>query len=99
MRDRQVATFLETHPGFVTGWISSGKQNRQVTLSEILESNVSERYYLSPKACAGILRRAEKRGKVLPETLASALREACQAAHPAGAGAQGPEQTKRRRGT
>lgn len=76
MRDKQVATFLETHPGFVTGWISSGKQNKQVALSEVLESNVSERYYLSPKACAGILRRAEKRGKELPAVLHHALRQA-----------------------
>ena len=75
MRDRQVATFLETHAGFVTGWISSGKQNKQVTLSEILESRVSERYYLSKKACAGILRRAEKRGKVLPAMLHRALQQ------------------------
>ena len=73
MRDRQVATFLETHPGFVTGWISSGKQNKQVTLLEVLESNVSDRYCLSQKACAGILRRAEKRGKELPVALRTAL--------------------------
>lgn len=33
-----------------------------------------QRYYLSPKACAGILRRAEKRGKALPAALAAALR-------------------------
>lgn len=31
------------------------------------------RYYLSAKACKGILRRAEKRGKALPETLRLAL--------------------------
>lgn len=73
MRDGQVATYLETHPGFVTGWVSSGKQNVQVTLSEILESNVSAKYYLSAKACRGILRRAEKRGKELPEILRIAL--------------------------
>ena len=75
MRNRQVAAFLETHPGFVTGWISSGKQNKQVTLSEILESSVSERYYLSAQACAGILRRAEKRGKDLPTALRLALEQ------------------------
>lgn len=32
-----------------------------------------QRYFLSPKACAGILRRAEKRGKTLPVRLAEAL--------------------------
>ena len=45
------------------------------SLSQTLETgNVGPQYYLSPKACAGILRRAEKRGKVLPEALARALR-------------------------
>lgn len=33
------------------------------------------RYFLSAKACQGILRRAEKRGKALPEMLEKALRE------------------------
>ena len=38
------------------------------SLSDILETGDHlSRYSLSPKACAGILRRAEKRGKVLPE--------------------------------
>jgi hypothetical protein len=46
----------------------------QVTLSDVLESNVSERYFLSKKACAGILRRAEKRGKDLPGVLRAALK-------------------------
>jgi len=31
------------------------------------------KYYLSPKACAGILRRAEKRGRELPRALQQAL--------------------------
>ena len=46
------------------------------SLSDVLEetSRVPQRYYLSPKACAGILRRAEKRGKALPTALAAALR-------------------------
>jgi len=43
-------------------------------LSEILEvQSPPQRYFLSPKACAGILRRAEKRGKTLPARLAAAL--------------------------
>ncbi len=44
------------------------------SLSQVLESEVSERYYLSAKAAAGILRRAERRGKKLPERLEAALR-------------------------
>ena len=43
------------------------------TLSQILQANVPEKYYLSPKACQGILRRAEARGKELPEMLKLAL--------------------------
>lgn len=45
------------------------------TLSQILEANVPEKYYLSKKACAGILRRAEARGKELPKILKEALVE------------------------
>ena len=44
------------------------------SLSDILETgDVPRRFYLTAKACAGILRRAEKRGKVLPTLLARAL--------------------------
>jgi hypothetical protein len=44
------------------------------SLSEILETGVVlRRYYLSPRACSGILRRAEKRNKTLPEQLRVAL--------------------------
>lgn len=42
-------------------------------LSDILEENPDPKYNLSPKACLGILRRAEKRGKELPEILRGAL--------------------------
>ena len=46
------------------------------SLSAILETgDVPQRYFLSPKACAGILRRAEKRGKDLPPALLQALRQ------------------------
>src|ERR1700721_3679386 len=44
------------------------------SLSDILETGeLPQRYYLSGTACRGILRRAEKRGKELPEALRSAL--------------------------
>lgn len=42
------------------------------TLSQILEANVPKKYYLSAKACEGILRRAERRGKELPPMLKTA---------------------------
>jgi hypothetical protein len=46
-------------------------------LSDILETGgVPQRFFLSAKACAGILRRAEKHGKDLPEALRLALQEA-----------------------
>lgn len=45
-----------------------------VSLSDILETgDLPQRYYLSPIACRGILRRAEKRGKELPERLREVL--------------------------
>lgn len=46
------------------------------SLGDILEPPTSPglpRYFLSPKACEGILRRATRRGKKLPELLAVAL--------------------------
>ena len=48
------------------------------SLSQILQADMPEKYYLSPKACQGILRRASVRGKELPEVLKKALeRQAC----------------------
>jgi len=44
------------------------------SLSDTLETgSVPPRFFLSAKACAGILRRAEKRGKALPPALRDAL--------------------------
>lgn len=43
-------------------------------LSQILEETPQERYRLSAKACQGILRRAERRGKDLPQALKTVLR-------------------------
>ena len=43
------------------------------TLSQILQAGVPEKYYLSQKACLGILRRASVRGKKLPTVLQRAL--------------------------
>ena len=44
-------------------------------LTDILEpvGSVASKYYLSPTACQGILRRAHKRGKTLPPALETAL--------------------------
>jgi len=44
------------------------------SLSDTLETgDLPQRFFLSATACQGILRRAEKRGKVLPPMLEKAL--------------------------
>ena len=55
------------------------------SLSDILEDSgsVPQRYFLSARACAGILRRAEKRGKQLPPALWMALKAVAKADTPA----------------
>lgn len=47
------------------------------SLSQVLvRGSIPQEYFLSSKACAGILRRAEKRGKALPTPLLRALQAA-----------------------
>ena len=53
----------------------SPSEERESTLSQILDLNAPDKYSLSQRACAGILRRAEKRGKTLPDMLKDALME------------------------
>jgi hypothetical protein len=44
------------------------------SLLDVLETGaLPQRFFLSATACQGILRRAEKRGKVLPDSLKVAL--------------------------
>ncbi len=44
------------------------------SLSQVLEQDsIHAKYFLSAKACAGIIRRAEARGRTLPELLQTAL--------------------------
>lgn len=52
----------------------SPRDAAESSLSQILEATVPEKYYLSPKACGGIIRRSGNRGKKLPEILDRALR-------------------------
>lgn len=52
------------------------KDARESTLWQILQADAPEKYFLSAKACSGILRRAERRGKTLPMMLREALEEA-----------------------
>ena len=80
----------EILPSSFGGWMNSGiwgsgklltantsewpKDAAVCSLSDILEPQVDPKYFLSPKACAGILRRAARRGKALPEQLEEALK-------------------------
>lgn len=61
-------------------------------LSQILEDKPHPKYFLSAKACAGILRRAERRGKELPEQLKAVLiaQSHCGCGQDAPGGGKGP---------
>jgi hypothetical protein len=50
-------------------------EERGCTLFTVLEMTVPDRYYLSAKACCGILRRAKQRGRTLPAVLEEALKQ------------------------
>ncbi len=53
------------------------------SLSQVLETDsIPQRFFLSGTACAGILRRAEKRGKALPKALERALRSVAEELEP-----------------
>ena len=51
----------------------SPREEKESSLSQILQDNPPPKYYLTRKACLGILRRASERGKELPEKLKWAL--------------------------
>lgn len=48
---------------------------KESTLSQILEMDVPDKYFLSAKACWGILRRAQEKQKEIPQDLKIALLE------------------------
>src|SRR5690606_39853529 len=75
----------QSHGGFSTPNISEWPNAAVVcSLSQVLETgSIPQRYFLSSTACAGILRRAEKRGKKLPAMLEQALRQQAEAGTPA----------------
>ena len=52
----------------------SPKDAKESSLSQILQADPPLKYYLSPKACLGILRRAFERGKELPKKLERTLK-------------------------
>ena len=51
----------------------SPREEKESSLSQILQDDPPDKYYLTPKACLGILRRALERGKELPKKLKRAL--------------------------
>ena len=73
----QTVIWVTDGPSLTEHWTHNFGESPNVavesTLSQILEDNVPEKYYLSAKACEGILRRAERRGKELPPMLREAL--------------------------
>ena len=67
---------LKSHGGYWTHNIGEfPNEEKESFLSRILQltEDVPEKYYLSPRVCLGILRRAKERGKELPEELRIAL--------------------------
>ena len=67
---RSWQTISVSHGGYLMRSTGESPNAENVsTLSQILQAGVPEKYYLSPKACLGILRRASVRGKELPELL------------------------------
>ena len=85
---------VETFPPSFKGWQRSGmvwagefwtakvldlpNGAKECLLSGVLEAQVDARYYLTPKACAGIIERASARGKPIPEPLLTALKNRAQ---------------------
>jgi hypothetical protein len=65
----------QSRGGFLMPNISAWPNDASVcSLSQVLETgSIPQRFFLSTTACAGILRRAEKRGKALPLALQQAL--------------------------
>ena len=77
--DAESVLSLTTADGQRTGFcltLNTGEKPRNPIpskLSDVLEKNTDEKYRLSSKACIGILKRAERRGKELPKELKAAL--------------------------
>jgi len=67
--------FRSGEPGWLWSPTTGEYTQQKSSLSAILEENLGSdsRYNLSAKACRGILSRAERRGKELPEELKQAL--------------------------
>lgn len=72
----------------------SPNAERESLLSWILEDNVPQKYYLSARACQGILTKASRRGKSLPEILRQALLDVIEQAKKSSMNARGNGDSK-----
>ena len=59
----------------IRGFSESRSAAEESFLSQVLETTVAPKYYLSKRACEGILRRAKARNKTLPPLLKEALED------------------------
>lgn len=74
MRDKQMERALRNWSGMTFYGIGTfAYKPVRTKLSQILEETPHPKYNLTAKACQGILRRAERRGKDLPERLKAVL--------------------------
>lgn len=68
---------ISRHGGYLTLNIGESHSAEDVSsLYQVLETDVASKFYLSPTACRGILKRAERRDKELPIELKNALESA-----------------------
>ena len=70
---RNTSEFHKGGNGYPLLWTIKGTLPVRSCLTSILERSADPKYNLSAKACQGILNRAERRGKELPEILKAAL--------------------------
>ena len=73
-RDKRMQKAVDNWGGETFSGITS--RPHEITrqkLSEILEQNADTKYYLTPAACSGILRRVDAKGKEIPKLLRDAL--------------------------
>lgn len=74
MRDKQMERALRNWSGMTFYGIGTfAYKPVRTRLSQILEATPHPKYSLTAKACLGILRRAERRGKDLPKLLKQVL--------------------------
>jgi DNA (cytosine-5)-methyltransferase 1 len=73
-RDKRMQKAIDMWGGETfCGIASRAREVRRQKLSEILEPNADPKYYLTPAACSGILRRVDAKGKEIPKLLRDAL--------------------------